>query len=372
MMTGPLHGVRVLEFAGLGPAPFAAMLLADAGADVVRVDRAGATAGRGALTDGRPVVRLDLKDADGRGTALALVRGADVLIEGFRPGVMERLGLGPEVCLGENPRLVYGRMTGWGQDGPRAREAGHDINYLALTGALRAIGRRGEAPVPPLNLVGDYGGGGLLLAFGLLVALHERRSSGRGQVVDAAMVDGVSLLMAGVWNRAAGGRWSAEPGTNDIDTGAPFYDAYRTADGEYVAVGSIEPQFYARLLDGLGLDPATAADQWDRDRWPGTKAAVARAFATRTRAEWTAVFAARDACVTPVLSMAEAAADPHVVQRRTLESDRAAHRPAPAPRLSRTPLRRAGRVPDDTTPDAVLARWAGDSLPVTASSRGSE
>jgi alpha-methylacyl-CoA racemase len=228
------------------------------------------------------------------------------------------------------------------------------------------MARRGEAPVPPLNLVGDYGGGGMLLAFGVLAALHERHASGRGQVVDAAMVDGVGLLMASVWNRAAGGRWSAEPGTNDIDTGAPFYDVYRTADGEYMAVGSVEPQFYARLLDGLGLDPATAADQWDRDRWPATKAAFARAFATRTRAEWTAVFADRDACVTPVLSMAEASHDPHVAQRRMLEADRAAHRPAPAPRLGRTPLRRAGGVPGDTTTDAVLARWAGDTSTATA------
>jgi alpha-methylacyl-CoA racemase len=357
MMTGPLHETRVVEFAGLGPGPFAAMLLADAGADVVRIDRPDGATARSALTDGRPVVRLDLKDGAGRATALELVRHADVLIEGFRPGVMERLGLGPEVCLDENPGLVYGRMTGWGQDGPRAREAGHDINYLALGGALRAIGRRGEAPVPPLNLVGDYGGGGMLLAFGLLVALHERRTSGHGQVVDAAMVDGVSLLMAGVWNRAAEGCWSAEPGTNDIDTGAPFYDVYRTADGEYMAVGSIEPQFYARLLDGLGLDPALRAGQWDRDRWPAAKSEIAHAFAARTRAEWTTRFADRDACVTPILSMAEAPCDPHVAGRRTLERDRKAHRPAPAPRLSRTPLRRAGEGSGESTADAVVERW---------------
>jgi alpha-methylacyl-CoA racemase len=360
MMTGSLHGTRVVEFAGLGPGPFAAMLLADAGADVVRIDRPGGVTARNALTDGRPVVRLDLKDAAGRATALELVRRADVLIEGFRPGVMERLGLGPEVCLEENPGLVYGRMTGWGQDGPRAREAGHDINYLASVGVLRSIGRRGEAPVPPLNLVGDYGGGGMLLAFGLLVALHERRVSGRGQVVDAAMVDGSSLLMAGVWNRAAEGRWSAEPGTNDIDTGAPFYDVYRTADGEYMAVGSIEPQFYARLLDGLGLDPAMCAEQWDRDRWPDTKTEIARAFASATRAEWTRRFADRDACVTPVLSMAEAPHDPHLVERGTLEGDRKAHRPAPAPRLSRTPLRRA-EGPAESTAGAVVERWTASA-----------
>jgi alpha-methylacyl-CoA racemase len=353
---GPLSALRVVEFAGLGPAPFAAMLLAHAGAEVLRIDRPGGGADGGALTRGRPVLELDLKDPADRDRALAAVERADVLIEGFRPGVMERLGLGPDVCLAANPGLVYGRMTGWGQDGPRAREAGHDINYLALTGALRSIARRGEAPVPPLNLVGDYGGGGMLLAFGLLVALHERHSSGRGQVVDAAMVDGVSLLMAGVWSRAAQGRWSAEPGTNDIDTGAPFYDVYRTADGEYMAVGSIEPQFYARLLEGLGLDPAALADQWDRERWPEGKAAIARVFATRTRAEWTARFADRDACVTPVLSMAEALDDAHLAPRATLVRAGDGPGPAPAPRLCRTPLVR-DPVESRSAQD-VLARWS--------------
>lgn len=348
--NGPLAGLKVVEFAGLGPGPFAAMLLADAGADVIRVDRPAGPVDGGALTRGRPWLGLDLKSSEGLVAALDLVRRADVLIEGFRPGVMERLDLGPDRCLAENPGLVYGRMTGWGQDGPRAREAGHDINYLALTGALRSIARRGEAPVPPLNLVGDYGGGGMMLAFGVVTALLERRTSGRGQVVDAAMVDGVSLLMTGIWSRAAQGRWSDVPGTNDIDTGAPFYDVYATADGEYMAVGSIEPQFWARLLTGLGLE---LPDQWDRARWPAMKAEIGVAFATRTRAEWTAVFAELDACVTPVLSLAEAPQDEHLAARGTLETHETGPQPAAAPRLGRTPLRAraAGPVAE------ALERW---------------
>jgi alpha-methylacyl-CoA racemase len=350
---GPLAGVKVVEFAGLGPGPFAAMLLADAGADIVRIDRPAGPVDGGALTRGRPWLGLDLKTSEGRDRALELVRRADVLIEGFRPGVMERLGLGPQRCQEENPRLVYGRMTGWGQDGPRAREAGHDINYLALTGALRSIARRGAAPVPPLNLVGDYGGGGMMLAFGIVTALLERGHSGRGQVVDAAMVDGVSLLMTGIWSRAAQGRWSGEPGTNDIDSGSPFYDVYATADGEYMAVGSIEPLFWARLLEGLELDSSALPAQWDREQWPLLKQLVAAAFATRTRAEWTAVFGGLDACVTPVLSLAEAPADAHLGARRTLEHHPDGPQPAAAPRLDRTPLR--ARAADPL--DEALARW---------------
>ncbi|BBF99619.1 MULTISPECIES: CaiB/BaiF CoA transferase family protein [Pseudonocardia] len=353
MPDGPLHGIRVVEFAGLGPGPFAAMLLADAGADVIRVDRPAGPVDGGALTRGRPWIGLDLKTGTGHATAAELIEHADVLIEGFRPGVMERLRLGPETCLAGNPRLVYGRMTGWGQDGPRAREAGHDINYLAVTGALRSIARRGEAPVPPLNLVGDYGGGGMLLAFGITTALLERQASGRGQVVDAAMTDGVSLLMTGIWSRAAQGRWSTEPGTNDIDSGAPFYDVYRTADDEYVAVGAIEPQFWARLLDGLGLDPAELPGQWDRERWPELKKQVAEAFAGRTRAGWSAVFADRDACVTPVLSMAEAPGDSQIAARGTLTPGPGGPQPTPAPRLARTPLRT--RSPG--TVAEILDRW---------------
>ncbi len=359
---GPLTGIKVVEFAGLGPGPFAAMLLADAGADTIRVDRPAGPVDGGALTRGRPWLGLDLKSPEGRGTALELIRRADVLIEGFRPGVMERLRLGPQHCHDHNPGLVYGRMTGWGQDGPRAREAGHDINYLALTGALRSIARRGERPIPPLNLVGDYGGGGMMLAFGIVTALLERERSGRGQVVDAAMVDGISLLMTGIWSRAAQGRWSNEPGTNDIDSGAPFYDAYATADGQYMAVGSIEPQFWARLLDGLGLDPETLPAQWDRERWPAMKQAIADAFASRSRAEWTEVFAALDACVTPVLTMAEAPADAHLCSRRTLEPRPDGPQPAAAPRLDRTPLRAAEADPLDE----ALQRWG---LPMKAGAR---
>ncbi|GAA4879000.1 CaiB/BaiF CoA transferase family protein [Actinomycetospora straminea] len=353
-MSRPLTGVRVVEFAGLGPGPFAAMVLADAGADVIRLDRPGEPADAGALVRGRPRLEVDLKTDAGRETARLLVQRADVLLEGFRPGVMERLGFGPRECLAENPGLVYGRMTGWGQDGPRARQAGHDINYLALTGALRSVARRGEAPVPPLNLVGDYGGGGMVLAFGVVTALLERRISGRGQVVDAAMVDGVSLLMTGIWSRAAQGRWSDEPGTNDIDTGAPFYDVYATADGEYMAVGSIEPQFWARLLRGLGIDPESVAAQWDRARWPETKERIAAVFATRTRGEWTDVFDALDACVTPVLSMAEAPDDPHLSSRGTLRRGPGGVAPAAAPRFDRTPSAPAA-YPGSA--EAALRRW---------------
>lgn len=362
-MSGPLAGIRVVEFGGLGPGPFAAMMLADAGADVVRVDRPAGPVDGGALLRGRPWIGLDLKSDADLATARALVARADVLLEGFRPGVMERLGLGPEPCRAANPGLVYGRMTGWGQDGPRAHQAGHDINYLALTGALRSIARRGQAPVPPLNLVGDYGGGGMLLAVGVLAALLDRGRTGEGQVVDAAMVDGVSLLMTGVWSRAAQGRWRGEPGTNDIDTGAPFYDVYATADGEYMAVGSIEPAFWRALLEGLGLDPADVGDQWDRARWPETKQQLAAAFRARTRAEWTARFDRVDACVTPVLSMAEAARDEHLAARATLVPDGEGHPgPAPAPRLSRTALSAGG--PGDL--EDALARW-GVAVPVGAS-----
>jgi alpha-methylacyl-CoA racemase len=337
-MNQPLNGLKVVEFAGLGPAPFAAMLLAQAGATVIRIDRPGSPPAEGILAGGRPTVSLDLKTEGGRAEAHELIAQADVLLEGFRPGVMERLGLGPDTCLETNPRLIYGRVTGWGQDGPRANEAGHDINYLALTGALRSIARNGQPPVPPLNLVGDYGGGGLLLAFGVLLALQERTNSGSGQVVDAAMVDGISLLMAGIWNRRAQGDWSAEPGTNDIDSGAPFYDAYRTSDNEYMAVGSYEPQFYTRLLHVLELDPVTLGEQWDRSSWPQTKQVIADRFAAGSRHEWAQRFAGVDACVTPVLSMGEAASDPQIMARATIAPGAHGPQPGPAPRLSRTPL----------------------------------
>lgn len=340
-MNGPLFGLKVIEFVGLGPAPFAAMLLAQAGATVIRIDRPDSPPAAGILAGGRPTVSLDLKTESGRASAQRLIAEADVLLEGFRPGVMERLGLGPDTCLETNPRLIYGRVTGWGQDGPRAYEAGHDINYLALTGALRSIARNGQPPVPPLNLVGDYGGGGLLLGFGVLLALTERAVSGIGQVVDTAMVDGISLLMAGIWNRRGRGDWSAEPGTNDIDSGAPFYDVYRTADNEYMAVGSYEPQFYARLLQVLELDPATMGEQWDRSRWPETKHVIADRFASETRKEWAKRFAGIDACVTPVLSMGEAVNDPHITARATIKAGDSGPQPGPSPQLSRTPLNTA-------------------------------
>lgn len=339
MSLPPLAGVKVVEFAGLGPGPFAAMLLADAGAEVVRIDRPRTPVDGGALTRGRRNIQLDLKEPASLARAFDLVRDADVLIEGFRPGVMERLGLGPDTCMEANPALIYGRMTGWGQVGPRAQQAGHDINYLSITGALRSFARHGERPVPPLNVVADYGGGGMLLVFGVLLALQARAQSGRGQVVDAAMVDGVSLLMTGIWSRAAQGRWPGEPGRNELDTGAPFYEVYTTSDSEFMAVGSIEPQFWSRLLEGLDLDAGDLPDQWDRGRWPEMKEVIAQRFATRTRSEWAAIFELLDACVTPVLSMTEAAQDPHLTARRTLVDAAGGPQPAPAPRLSNSPLR---------------------------------
>lgn len=276
------------------------MMLADAGAEVLRINRPGQrTDDPGILGRGRTALSLDLKDLHDRDRALEAIDHADVLIEGFRPGVMERLGLGPGTCLNRNPALIYARMTGWGQDGPLAATAGHDINYLALTGALRSIARQGEVPVPPLNLVGDYGGGGMLLVTGILAALYERVSSGTGQVVDAAMIDGTSLLMSGIWNRKATGNWSGEPGTNSIDSGSHFYNVYRTADDAFMAVGSIEPQFYQRLLLGLGLADADLPAQHDRAQWPAMKDLFARIFRMKTRAEWTLVFAELDACVSP-------------------------------------------------------------------------
>jgi alpha-methylacyl-CoA racemase len=328
----------VVEFAGMGPGPFAAMLLADAGADVVRIERRGAVAARGPLARGRTIVHLDLKADEDLAEAWSLISAADVLTEGFRPGVMERLGLGPEPCLARNPRLVYGRMTGWGRTGPLADTAGHDINYLAVTGALDTIVGRDGTPVPPLNLVADLGGGGMLLVFGILAALHERHTSGRGQVVDAAMVDGVSLLMAGVWGRLAEGRWAAPPGGNYLDGGAPFYAVYPTSDGRFMAVGCLEPSFYAKLVEGLGLNPADLPEQWEQARWPELRARIAERFATRTRDEWTAIFDGTDACVTPVRTLSEAPHDPHLVARGTLLQRDGNVYPAAAPRLSRTPL----------------------------------
>jgi len=364
-MPGALAGLRVIELAGLGPAPFCAMLLADHGADVVRVERPGAGGALGLPLQydiparGRRRLALDLREPASVAQVLDLVAHADVLIEGFRPGVMERLGLGPEVCLARCARLVYGRMTGWGQHGPLAQAAGHDINYIALAGALHAIGRAGQAPVPPLNYVGDYGGGAMLLAFGVLAALFEARRSGQGQVVDAAMTDGTALLSAMFHGLKAAGAWAGPPGTNMLDSGAHFYDTYRCADGKYVAVGAIEPQFYAELLQRLGLDPAEFKGQHDARRWPEYKTRLAAVFASRSRDDWCALLEGSDACFAPVLDWDEAPRHPHNVARGTyLELDGVVQ-PAPAPRLQRTPATppRAAQPPV-TEVTAILRAWA--------------
>ena len=340
---GPLAGVTVIELAGIGPGPFCGMMLADMGAEVVRVDRAEKVAGGDPEHPpadlngrGRRSIGVDLKNPDGVAVVLDLVERADALIEGFRPGVAERLGIGPQECLARNPRLVYGRMTGWGQDGPLANAAGHDINYIALAGALEPIGRRGQAPVPPLNLIGDYGGGGMLLAFGLACALFEAQRSRRGQVVDAAMVDGAAVLMTMFHALRAMGIWDDVRGTNMLDTGAHFYDVYETADGKYVSIGSIEPQFYAELLRLTGLEGEELPWQHDRAQWPALKERLAAIFKTRTRAEWCELMEGTDVCFAPVLSIPEAVEHPHNVQRRTFVEVAGIPQPAPAPRFSRT------------------------------------
>jgi alpha-methylacyl-CoA racemase len=344
-MAGPLSGYRVIEIAGIGPGPFAAMMLADMGAEVIRVERAQSVRGPApdaphydVMLRGRRNIAIDLKHPDGVATLLDLVAEADALIEGFRPGVMERLGVGPDVCLARNPRLVFGRMTGWGQEGMYAQAAGHDINYIALAGALAHFGRAGEAPVPPLNMVGDFGGGGMFLAYGVVCALLEAQRSGQGQVVDTAMVDGAAVLMSMFWAFKSIGMFDENArGTNLLDTGAHFYDVFRCADGQYVSIGSIEPQFYAELmrLTGLDGDPEFAR-QMDKASWPHLKARLAEVFATRTRAEWCQIMEATDVCFAPVLTMSEAAAHPHNVERGTFIEVGGMQQPAPAPRFSRT------------------------------------
>jgi len=352
----------VIEMAGIGPGPFAAMMLADMGADVIRIDRPGARGPaepqRDVLNRGRPSVAVDLKHPDGVGVVLRLVESADALIEGFRPGVMERLGLGPDVCLERNPRLVYGRMTGWGQEGPMAHAAGHDINYIALAGALGCFARRGERPVPPLNLVGDFGGGGMLLAFGVVCALLEASRSGKGQVVDAAMVDGTAVLMTMIWGFRAMGLWRDEPGTNLLDTGAPFYDVYECADGRYVAIGALEPQFYAELLERTGLAKEDLPHQLDRERWEVLRQRFTELFRTKTRDEWCALLEGSDACFAPVLSMPEAAEHAHNRARATFVAPDGIVQPAPAPRFSRTrpEIRRPPAAPGADT-DGALGAW---------------
>ncbi|WP_157219189.1 CaiB/BaiF CoA transferase family protein [Flavisphingomonas formosensis] len=342
--SGPLVGVRILEIAGVGPGPFCAMMLADMGATVLRVERAGAPAAippidpsRNLLHRGRESICLDLKTADGVAALLSLVEAADVLLEGYRPGVMERLGLGPDVCHARNPRLVYARMTGWGQDGPMAHLAGHDINYFAMSGGLWLCGRKDEAPSPNLNLVADMGGGGMLMAYGIVCALLEARGSGQGQVVDAAMTEGAALLATMIHGYRAMGRWRDERGSNLLDSGAPFYDVYATSDGHHMAVGSIEPKFYAALIEGLEIDPATFPRQHDVAAWPAMKVRFAEIFASRTRREWEEVFGSKDACVTPVLSPDEAAAHAHARARGLFGEVAGVMQPMPAPRFSRTP-----------------------------------
>ncbi len=341
---GPLTGLKVIELQGIGPGPFCGMMLADMGATVIRVDRSAnvpaappAEPSLDILARGRQSIGVDLKNPAGVETVLRLIEGADALIEGFRPGVMERLGLGPEVCLARNPRLVYGRMTGWGQEGPYAQMAGHDINYISLGGALAHIGRAGEAPLPPLNLVGDFGGGGMLLAFGIACGLVEAKASGKGQVVDAAMVDGTAILMTMFAGMMKSGAWSNDRGTNLLDTGSHFYDTYETADGLHVSLGSIEPQFYAELLrlSGLG-EQADLPSQLDRSQWPAMKGRVAAIMKSKTRAEWCELMEGSDVCFAPVLTMAEAAEHPHNVHRKTYVEVAGVTQPAPAPRFSRT------------------------------------
>lgn len=375
---GPLAGLRVIEIAGIGPGPFAAMVLADLGAEVVRVDRptslpSDSTSARfDVLGRGRRSIAVDLKTDDGAAVVLALAARADALLEGFRPGVAERLGIGPTPCLARNPRLVYGRMTGWGQDGPLAHAAGHDITYASVAGALAHIGRAGQLPTPPLNLVADFGGGGMLLALGLLAGVLHAQRTGEGQVVDAAMVDGTALLMAPFFGAIAIGFWNDERGTNLLDSGAPFYDVYRCADGLELAVGAIEPQFFAALLDVLDLDPSTTPGQDDQDRWPELRASIGAALATRSRAEWVDRAEGRDACIAPVLTMSESGSHPHLAARRTIVEVDGVPQPAPAPRFSATPsvLRRPPSTPGQHTDELLAEAGYTESEVVELRERG--
>jgi alpha-methylacyl-CoA racemase len=365
-MSGPLSGIKIVELAGIGPAPYACMLLGDAGADIIRVERTPASSARAAgkerhwdiLARSRRSIAVDLKKPEGVEVVLELVSGADGLIEGFRPGVAERLGLGPDDCLARNKRLVYGRMTGWGQDGPLAMSAGHDIDYIAIAGALWPIGRGGEAPVPPLNLVGDFGGGGMLLAFGMSAALVDAQRSGVGQVVDAAMVDGAASLMSMIYAFKELGLWSDQRGSNTLDSGAHFYEVYETSDGKWFAVGAIEAQFYAKLLELLGLDAGELPQENDRSSWPEMKKRFAEIFKTKSRDEWAAIFEGTDGCGAPVLSPWEAHEHEHNRARGTFVEVEGMIQPGPAPRFSRTPsaVSRPPSFPGSDT-DAALSDW---------------
>ncbi|MDE2184424.1 MAG: CoA transferase [Alphaproteobacteria bacterium] len=362
---GPLKGIRIVEFAGLGPGPFAAMLFADMGADVLRIDRKGAgnITGTDILNRGRQTVALDLKNANAVEAVLKLVERADGLIEGFRPGVMERLGLGPDHCLNRNRCLVYGRMTGWGQTGPLAQSAGHDINYIALSGALHAIGERGGRPIPPLSLVGDFAGGALFLAFGMISAMLEARTSGIGQIVDAAMLEGAISVMSVFYSLAAAGFWTDERGSNLLDGGAHFYGTYETADNKWIALGPLEPSFYREMLVLLDIDDPAFAAQMDRSQWPRLQNKVAAVVKGKTRDEWDAVFAGSDACYAPVLSMTEAPDHPQNLARGNFIELNGIVQPAPTPRFSRTPA--SVPVPP-TTAETALASWGFTTAEIAA------
>jgi alpha-methylacyl-CoA racemase len=373
-VSGPLEGVRIIELAGLGPAPFAGMMLADAGADIIRIDRSeratyppNTEPHVDLMNRGRRSVAADLKHPEGVALVLRLVEGADGLMEGFRPGVAERLGLGPDVCLERNPALVYGRMTGWGQDGPMARAAGHDIDYIALAGALEPMGRAGERPLPPLNLVGDFGGGGMMLAFGMCAAIISARTTGAGQVIDAAMVDGAAALMTMTYTLMSSGIWKEARGTNLLDTGAHFYEVYETSDGGYFAIGAIEPQFYAELLRRLGLEGEDLPDQMDREAWPAMKERFSALFAGKTRKEWEVIFEGSDACAAPVLSPLEAPHHPHIAARGTFTEVAGVVQPAPAPRFGGTPgsIRNPPPNPGQHG-DEALTDWGLDASEVVA------
>ena len=367
---GSLSGIRIVELAGVGPSPFAAMLLSDMGADIVTVDRL-VPHGLGVkkeprfdpTTRGRPSIAVDLKSPEGQSVVLRLVEGADALVEGFRPGVMERLGLGPDACWARNPRLVFGRATGWGQDGPLAHTVGHDLNYLAITGALSMIGPRDGTPSVPLNLLGDYAGGGLYLALGTLAAVLEARRSGHGQVVDVAMVDGIESMMTHYFAYMASGRWTFERESNFFDGGAPWYRVYETSDGKHVSVAPVERKFYNQLLAGMGLDPAAVPDQLDRDTWPALRQQFSDVFRSKTRDEWCRIMDGRDACFAPVLDLHEAVQHPHLAARRGFLEVDGVLQPAPAPRFSRTPssVRRGPPVPGANTQEALSAWGFGDA-----------
>jgi len=358
---GPLKGIKVIEIAGIGPGPFSAMMLSDMGADVLRIDRkesAGRQSKFDVLSRGRRSIALDLKKSEGVSAVLRLIENADALIEGFRPGVMERLGLGPDQCLQRNPRLVYGRMTGWGQTGSLAQAAGHDINYIALTGALHSIGSPDQNPVPPLNLIGDFGGGGLMLAFGIVCGILEARQSGKGQIIDAAMTDGSAVLMAMIYGLKAAGRWTNSKGTNLLDGGAHFYDTYQCADGRWVAIGSIEPQFYKLLLEKTSITDMDFRSQMDQSKWPQLKAKLAEVIKTKTRDQWCALMEGTDVCFAPVLDMDEAPLHPHNRERQTFVEIDGVIQPAPAPRFSRTQpeIQSSSSIVGENTKE-VLIEW---------------